>query len=522
MQKVVDIELDDLFPEREKLLSSLFDEIQDFDFEMYNDFESLKNIILINSPFGTGKTFFAKTLKKYLDEKNINSIYLNAWENDYIKEPFLVISKYIFEKIKGKEEIKRFFDKSYELFKRIGNIITPEFSNIAELFEKQEQDPIKEFKNELEKLIREIDNKKLVLIIDELDRCRPDYAMKLLEIVKHFFNIKGLIIIVFENKKALNNSIKSLYNFDNEGSIEEDYISKFFIEEIKLSPINYKKFIIDELCKEFDFKTEITKEMFDNGDKNFCSLYTLKEIILNICNLNHNISCRDLKTIIRKIREFYEKRKDFKEENDWQYIIPEIVKQHFSTKANISFISENEKEKAKKPYIVLYKENNLCIANNENYFQDRHEILNCKEKNTIDGFFRELSDYITNENVNRWKTLHYIQNYLRPRLLSRINIKEIFLNFSDSSNNEIDTFDDYFKKAEKRTEILKSFINYDFTDDNKIIINRMIDLFKEKFDKEVENFQNTYKDFNNLNKRNIKNMKLNIDKTINEIFRKYN
>ena len=34
MQKVVDTELDDLFPEREKLLSSLYDEIQYFDFEM--------------------------------------------------------------------------------------------------------------------------------------------------------------------------------------------------------------------------------------------------------------------------------------------------------------------------------------------------------------------------------------------------------------------------------------------------------------------------------------------------------
>lgn len=520
MQKVVDTELDDLFPEREKLLSSLFDEIQDFDFEMYNDFESLKNIILINSPFGTGKTFFAKKLEKYLDEKNINSIYLNVWENDYIKEPFLIIGKYIFEKIKGKQKIKRFFDKSYELFKRVGNIITPEFSNIVEIFEKQEQDPIKEFKNELEKLIREIDNKKLVLIIDELDRCRPDYAMKLLEIVKHFFNIKGLIIIVFENKKALNNSIKSLYNFDNEGSIEEDYISKFFIEEIKLSPINYEEFIIDELRKEFDFKTEITKEMFENGDKNFCSLYTLKEIILNICNLNHNISCRDLKTIIRKIREFYEKRKDFKEENDWQYIIPEIVKQHFSTKANISFISENEKEKAKKPYIVLYKENNLCIANNENYFQDKYKILNDGQKVKIDDFFNDFLYNIKNIFVNR-EVSNYI-NSLKLQLLSENYQKDIFFNFYEKYG-EIETFNDYFEKAEKRKNILSVFNDNRHTSYYvKEIINQLIKMFEEKYDKKVENFQNTYKDFNNLSNISIKKMRLDIDKTINEIFHKYN
>lgn len=275
MQENIDTELlDDLFPDRRELLLNLFEKIQDFNFEIYNDFESLKNIILIDSPFGTGKTFFAKTLKRYLEKENINSIYFDAWENDYEKEPFIVISKHIFKELMKNESILKRAESfiKEKFFKLIENIFDRDFDinfgiytkkikvgcnttiNLKEVFIdnlKEPKDPIEEFKDGLGKLIEDLDNKKLVLIIDELDRCRPDYAMKLLEIVKHFFNIKGLIIIVFENKKALNNSIKSLYNFDNEDNIEENYTLKFFSEEIKLSPINYEKFIIDKLYNEF-------------------------------------------------------------------------------------------------------------------------------------------------------------------------------------------------------------------------------------------------------------------------------
>ena len=56
--------------------------------------------------------------------------------------------------MKGEEKIKKSLNKLYDLFKKVGNSFVPEFSNIVEMFEKQEKDPIVEFKEELQELIK--------------------------------------------------------------------------------------------------------------------------------------------------------------------------------------------------------------------------------------------------------------------------------------------------------------------------------------------------------------------------------
>ena len=59
----------------------------------------------------------------------------------------------------------------------------------------------------------------LVVVIDELDRCRPDYAISLLEIVKHFFSVPNIHFILGVNLDALCHSVKVRYgeSFDGRG-----------------------------------------------------------------------------------------------------------------------------------------------------------------------------------------------------------------------------------------------------------------------------------------------------------------
>ena len=66
---------------------------------------------------------------------------------------------------------------------------------------------------------------KLVLIIDELDRCRPSYAIEMLERIKHYFDDERIIFIVSINKEQLVHTISKYYGygFDSTG-----YLNKFF------------------------------------------------------------------------------------------------------------------------------------------------------------------------------------------------------------------------------------------------------------------------------------------------------
>lgn len=59
-------------------------------------------------------------------------------------------------------------------------------------------------------------NAPIVIFIDELDRCRPNYALKLLEEIKHLFDVRGLAFILSVNETQLGHSISGAYgsNFD--------------------------------------------------------------------------------------------------------------------------------------------------------------------------------------------------------------------------------------------------------------------------------------------------------------------
>ena len=60
-------------------------------------------------------------------------------------------------------------------------------------------------------------NLRILLIVDELDRCKPDYAIKVLEIVKHFFNYEKITTLVVTNNNQLSECIKHVYGYNFNG-----------------------------------------------------------------------------------------------------------------------------------------------------------------------------------------------------------------------------------------------------------------------------------------------------------------
>jgi len=107
------------------------------------------------------------------------------------------------------------------------------------------QQAIQEFKEAIEAALMElVDHEAISLpmfvFIDEVDRCRPNFAIALLEGIKHLFGIPGVCFVVSTNMAQLSESIKSVYGpgFDGYG-----YLKRFFDVEYSLPIVSSSRYM---------------------------------------------------------------------------------------------------------------------------------------------------------------------------------------------------------------------------------------------------------------------------------------
>ena len=212
-------------------------------------------VLAVDAPWGTGKTTFLKMWGKYLlNKENLLVINFNAWETDFSGNPFQALSSELTDglgKYTNKPALLNKFKKATgEILKQILlNSIKVSTSGIVELKEnnlikyaeeklseyKREQESVQSFRKALEKIAEDLSksrkNRPLIIVIDELDRCRPPYAVELLEVAKHLFTVENVVFVLAVNRLELENSIKVLYgnDFDSKG-----YLRRFFDVDFRL------------------------------------------------------------------------------------------------------------------------------------------------------------------------------------------------------------------------------------------------------------------------------------------------
>ena len=237
--------------------------------------------ISIDGKWGCGKTFFVKQFKyliehidNYTDDRILNGndkitfkklndnnlvVYYNAWENDMHTSALeSLIYNILNEYPKLKDQIIDFndFKKVFKSFCRdILYAASGEFfdiNNIDKLYTfndlSKEIITIEEKRQAFNKLIDEIlgDKQRLILIIDELDRCKPSFAIEILETIKHFYTNDKITIIVSTNNMQLSNTIKNYYGSDFDGY---GYLNNFYDFTISLDINDIKPY----LQKQFNF-----------------------------------------------------------------------------------------------------------------------------------------------------------------------------------------------------------------------------------------------------------------------------
>ncbi|MXY21420.1 MAG: hypothetical protein F4Y49_08805 [Dehalococcoidia bacterium] len=226
-------------------------------------------VIGIDGYWGTGKTFFLKRWQAELGG-NFRAIYFNAWEDDIHDDPLLAIigqlSEHFYREDKFKDKVQSLFQAAIPLVrKNVTNIATGLLEKhvgvsglvldvekeevtdfLAEYLKSREtRDQLKQRLGELSEVVLEDTSRPLVFIIDELDRCRPTFAIELLERVKHIFDIPNLVFVFGINRDELSSSLRSVY-----GDIDADvYLRRFFDMEFVLpvAPVaSFCRYLMDQ------------------------------------------------------------------------------------------------------------------------------------------------------------------------------------------------------------------------------------------------------------------------------------
>lgn len=400
--------------------------------ELLNAIKNNK-IISIDGKWGCGKSVFLKQLE-YINKNEIQLnkkfnnledfkekyvvLYYNAWENDFHNSPLLsliynLINDFPKEKSQtasGKIELP------FDLIKCL-KTISHDFINLDKItsYENLTKEiyTSEKKKKALNNIIDNIlpEGKRLIFIIDELDRCKPDYAVNMIETIKHFYTNDKVIFLLGTNNLQLSHTISNYYGngFDGYG-----YLNKIYNLVIELGDISTKKYIesittrretngwwdinLYWICLHFNMSMrEINRLLndFDLLDEYMHTSYggylsedsTIKYLFLPYCLGLKIVNSNELNNFLNG-RGFTALR-DFVFLNE---SLVEILKYCYEIKKNdIGQISESEKIKKLEIFLrkkyndyFIEKNQNWQISENKAKFLDTFSLLSGYSKLTLE------------------------------------------------------------------------------------------------------------------------------------------
>lgn len=232
-------------------------------------------VISLEAPWGEGKTWFIDNWTKELQGNSHDVILIDAFSADHLDDPFVLLSGEIYSYIKSEgnsrtlAELKECLGKAWRSsaktflkvgvataiksaigkngFDEIATALSEALGDGASSFAEcaledyaEKKASIAQLRNTIQDIARK--RKRLIIVIDELDRCKPTFAVELLECIKHLFLVENVVFVLAMNAEQMVHHIKHVYGAGTEADV---YLQKFVNFRCSLprqSSKNYESF----------------------------------------------------------------------------------------------------------------------------------------------------------------------------------------------------------------------------------------------------------------------------------------
>lgn len=222
----------------------------------------------INGAWGSGKSFVLDMIEDKLSKSpEYIIVKYDAWENSFYPDPLIAMLSCVIEGLGnklskmrgyfkaaaecGKKKGKELVDKLSDAGGKIGVVATvikniveivADFKNVTVVNDTKDSQLetyksykmlLQEFAALLNKLTKRVfvakKQTKIIVLVDEIDRCLPNDQLKILERLHHLFDVKNCAVIVAMNHSCIAKTVNTLYGTDG-----NEYLRKFFNFVFKL------------------------------------------------------------------------------------------------------------------------------------------------------------------------------------------------------------------------------------------------------------------------------------------------
>ena len=297
--------------------------------------------LVIDGDWGTGKTEFCQKLTHKLKSQDSHKVlYIDAFKADHADNPLMTILSGVLSLIEDSEKQSNLREKAIPVLRFgtmvfgkaiLGHVLKTNADSLGDEFaseldsatdeaidatvrnllkdHEEAEANIKALQNTLASIANDTP---IVIFIDELDRCRPDFSVQVLELIKHTFDVPGVTFVLVTNTLQLKAAINHAYGTGVEAA---RYLDKF----IKFKCSLPQRFI-PQGGSHFHEKTasveHLSRLLLDSQVLQDTNLIKQGHIVKSVCEeftLLKKLSLREVETFVRHIEIYYKLKKKLQE-----------------------------------------------------------------------------------------------------------------------------------------------------------------------------------------------------------------
>lgn len=297
--------------------------------------------VAINGDWGSGKTFVMEMLdRSFTADRNCIVVRYDAWKNNFYSDPLIAILYCLLEGVEQyvigfndfptvtRENMNGVGTGCLQLMKERGGkwallasvieVVKSAAKTSVKITDNKNFDDFKSYQALLLQVQEQLnnltapndnyDNVKLVVLVDELDRCLPNEQLIVLERLHHLFEVKNCAVIVALNQTCVIKTIQNMY-----GTSGHEYLRKFFDFTFKLpmSSDIYLKSILRDFISKGEKVINDTKSCRESMDAVYnCLKYGAKDLLNKVDNRDLSRYYECLQSICNefgwdKLNEYY-------------------------------------------------------------------------------------------------------------------------------------------------------------------------------------------------------------------------